>query len=285
MVAGISEVKSMRRPVFSIDGEVQSDSEVPKKIVYDLSEDQKELRSIRMSLGMTKHGFSKVLNIKQCTLDSYEYGKTKGVPLPLMDSARTLASEKSTMILNSKEMFESKSMSSILEEWAETLHIPAANATALGMMLNTTATTIRRWRKNEVRPDIGKLSKLAARVQLGPVSALKISAIYAVKKIRRSSAESKGSVFIPETSIKLALDRLNEITKTNEKLGDLVNDFVAAVGMCKKIPGDIVFIQMNSSTLQAYVKKFLAELTVTGFENNEEEDEDEDEDNNAKDED
>lgn len=266
LVAGISEVKTMKRPSL-LGGAIATpeSKEVRKKIVYTLSEDQKELRAIRVRLGMTKHGFSKALDIKQCTLDSYEYGKTKGVPLTLMESARALEEKKKGSISSSREMFETKSMSLILGEWAEKLNIPLDNAAALGRLLNTTPTTIRRWRDNKVRPDISKLSKLAARVNEGPVGALKISAIYAVKKLRSDSAESKGSVFIPESAITLALQRMREVSNPSEHLVKLIGDFEATVGGCKKIAGDPIFIQMSSLSLYGFVRRFLGELSVEGI--------------------
>lgn len=260
MVVGISAVQVLQRPTFVPHADAEMSHEPRKKIVHDLSDDQKELRSIRIRLGMTKQVFAKALEIKQCTLDSYEYGKTKGVPADTMKSAHALDSQKSDLISSSRQQFESKPMSTILGDWAEKLNIPIDNATALGRLLNTTPTTIRRWRENKVRPDISKLAKLAARVSQGPDGALKIAAIYAIKKIRSDSAESKGSVFIPENALHAALQRLRDIPGPSDALSCLITDFDAAINVCKRIPGDPSFIQMSALTLNGFVRRFLGEL-------------------------
>lgn len=262
MVAGISEIKTMQRPSLSAGAPVVEDSkDVKRKIVYSLADDQKELRAIRIRLGMTKHGFANALGIRQCTLDSYEYGKTKGVPVGLMDSARTLEVQKSDSISTSREMFEAKSMSAILSEWAEKLNIPMDNAAALGRLLNTTPTTIRRWRENKVRPDIGKLTKLAARVDRGPVGALRLSAIYAIKKLRGESAESKGFFFIPDSTIQATLDRIKEVSDPSERLVKLTADFETMLSHSKKIAGPVTFVQVGAVSLSGFVRGFLSELS------------------------
>jgi transcriptional regulator with XRE-family HTH domain len=265
MVVGISEVKTMQRPAMPVVVQEEVSSEGKQKAVYDLSDDQRDLRDIRISLGMTKQSFSSALNVKQCTLDSYEYGKTKGVPKDLMDKARKLASDRGEMMSSSRILFDDKPMSSILGEWAEKLNIPMDNSAALSRLLNTTPTTIRRWRENKVRPDLNKLTKLAERVNQGPIGAQKISAIYALKKLRSDSAESKGLVFIPDSALNTALSRVKEVKGTSDDLASLIIDFEAVIGTCNVIPGNPAFIQMNALVLHGFVRKFLGHLAIEGL--------------------
>jgi transcriptional regulator with XRE-family HTH domain len=264
MVIGIGDVQTVQRPSMPSAPSTPQPTEAKKKVVYELSEDQKELRNIRIRLGMTKQSFAAALKLKQCTLDSYEYGKTKGVPKPLMDSARELESAKAEKISSSRELFESRTMSSILGEWAEKLHIPMDNSAALGRLLNTTPTTIRRWRENKVRPDLTKLTKLAARVERGPMGALRLSALTAIKKLRTDSGVTKGQVFVPESAVNAAIERLREIKDSSDTIAMLLIDFEASVASCTKIGGDTAFYQMSAIHLHGFVRKFVAELGPGG---------------------
>jgi transcriptional regulator with XRE-family HTH domain len=273
MVIGIGDIQTVKRPSMPTAALNPQPDETKKKVVYQLSDDQKELRGIRVRLGMTKESFSTALKVKQCTLDSYEYGKTKGVPKQLMESARELESKRSEKISNSRELFENRTMSSILGEWAEKLHVPMDNSAALGRLLNTTPTTIRRWRENKVRPDIGKLSKLASRVEKGPIGAMKIAALTAIRKLRSDSGVTKGQIFVPEASVNTAIERIREVKETNAALGMLLIDFEACVAGCTKIGGDTAFYQMSAIHLHGFVRKFVNELGADGLDDEFEEDE------------
>jgi len=57
-----------------------------------LSSDQQEIKRLRCTAGMTQRKMAMTLGIRLCTYQSYEYGRTKGVPASIMEQARSLAS-------------------------------------------------------------------------------------------------------------------------------------------------------------------------------------------------
>ena len=267
--AGVSnsvEVPRYKKLIMSSQLNVDEPSKV--KAIYELSDDQRELRSIRIKLGMTKISFASALNIKHCTLDSYEYGKTKSVPKELLACAKALEAQHSEVFSTTRDNFNSKSMSDILKEWSEKLNVPNENSAALSRLLNTTPTTIRRWKENKVRRDILKLTKLAARVELGPVGALKLNVINALKSLKDGSADSAGFVFIPELSYKDAIDKIQEIKEHCASIVSILSEFEAKISSCTKIPGATVFIQMQSTLFHKYIKDMTDILSADGINEN-----------------
>lgn len=193
----------------------------PKRVrTFKLTSEQEELRNIRLKLRMTKEIFAEHLGIKQSTLDSYEYGKTQSVPENVMEAARRLAENSTDELADARDKFDAMSMSDILEMWAKRLGVPPENATLLGQMLGTTATTIRRWRANAVRPDLAKIAALDSQVSVGPQAAGMFTAKEAVIRLRSESPETKGAVFIFANLLKGAMAALSKIkapTKETQK--------------------------------------------------------------------
>ncbi len=260
VVAGMGEVVTVARPQMP---EMPADPAVDNrtKAVHTLSPEQKELREIRMRLRMTKATFSDTLGIKQCTLDSYEYGKTKTVPSGLMASARKLLKDsEGSATSNTAEGLANKSMADILNGWAAKLDIPVANATMLGKVLDATPMTIRRWRKNKVRPNAQRLAALASLVEGGAENAAQIIAIQAVRRLTATSGVSNGFCFVPMTLASDVLEKLNAISSSRPGLEIAIKDFEAELERCKKIPGKNGFYQMTASAMKRNTTRLKREM-------------------------
>lgn len=131
--------------------------------------DQIELRSIRLSLGMSQPEFAGEIGIKVPRLSSYEYGKTIGVPEHIMEAARKL--QKDAAARNALQaLYGNKTMAEIFNGWAEqiTEALRASSELApdvrvvadsyIARLLQVTETTIRRWRSNRARPSLNVIN-------------------------------------------------------------------------------------------------------------------------------
>lgn len=132
----------------------------PVKGSVVLSEDQKELRAIRLEMGRTKPQFAKDIGIEVSSLDAYEYGRTKSVPQSVMEEARTLAANFTDDLRTAKAKFSNLPMSEIVGLWANSANISLDDPDRLAVLLGTTRTTIRRWLSNESRAEISKIAVL-----------------------------------------------------------------------------------------------------------------------------
>jgi DNA-binding transcriptional regulator YiaG len=228
---------------------------------YTRTPDQEELRNIRVRLGMTKEVFAEQLGIKQSTLDSYEYGKTISVPESVMESARLLAENSSDDLAEARKKFEGRSMSEILQEWADRLGIPVENATALGNMLNTTSTTIRRWRDDKVRPDLAKLASLDTQITLGPDAAAMFAARQAITRLRKESPETKGAVFIYKSLVDGALAALSNIGKKSAAIKAGIKELDTAVSKAHRMKLDTgEYLSMDATVFGNITRKLLDSL-------------------------
>jgi DNA-binding transcriptional regulator YiaG/DNA-directed RNA polymerase specialized sigma24 family protein len=126
----------------------------------DLPQDHQDLRNIRISLEMNKPRFSKAIGIHLSSLDAYEYGRTKTIPVDVMQKARELAKNYTDSLAGTKTKFESMKMSEIIEYWSEQSGINISDPDSLSVLLGTTRTTLRRWLSNESRADIERISEL-----------------------------------------------------------------------------------------------------------------------------
>jgi len=130
-----------------------------------LSADQRELVEIRRTLCMTQSEFAEALNINVPRLSSWEYGRTKGVPAYYMAKARELLALGNRARQQGKALFEHKTMSEILAEWASVLQLDLEDTSSMASLLGVSEPTIRRWRTNEVKPSIANLVRYNALVQ------------------------------------------------------------------------------------------------------------------------
>lgn len=267
VVVGMGEVVIAQRPSVSV--EVDREEQPPvdvvgmekQKVSFVPSADQAELRQIRLRLKMTKQTFSAALKIKQCTLESYEYGKTKGVPTVYMDRARELE-KKNADETTKLESLDKLPMSQILEQWAEKLHVPVDNASILGALLNTTPTTIRRWRENKVRPDISRLSMLDSIVNSGPDGAKKAIAIGTLNKLKSHSASADGASFMPIELYERCVEKLSAAVEGSATGVALLDEFKTTIASCERTSGQKVFIQVTTFTLNRFVKRFKTEFSM-----------------------
>jgi transcriptional regulator with XRE-family HTH domain len=124
-----------------------------------------ELRSIRKRMGKTKPQFARDIGINLASLDAYEYGRTKSVPMEVMKVARELESNFTDGIAGDRVYFGNIKMSQIVEGWASKLNVKSDDHEQLASILNTTRTTIRRWLLNESRADIEKIALLNSIVE------------------------------------------------------------------------------------------------------------------------
>lgn len=229
---------------------------------YQRTSEQEELRNIRLQLGMTKEMFAEQLGIKQSTLDSYEYGKTNSVPGPVMSAARRLAENSSDDLAEARKKFEGLSMNEILQGWAERLGVPIENATLLANMLNTTATTIRRWRDDKVRPDLAKLLVLDNQITMGPEGAAIFAAKQAVQRLRKESPETKGAVFIFANLMNGAVAALRNIEKPKKDTRAALADLRAAIAKAQQITMDTGdYLIMDASTFSNITRRLADSLS------------------------
>lgn len=130
-----------------------------------LSLDQEELVNIRHQLSYSQDVFAKALGIGVPCLASYEYGRTSGVPLAVMETARGLLDE--IGCADVKE-YENIPMNKILAGWAKQMGIPYEEDITLSKALTVSPATISRWKNNKTRPPlIGKPGRLGESGKLG----------------------------------------------------------------------------------------------------------------------
>lgn len=151
-------VLEVSKELHKLRNDSQKEKSVKEKI--EIPADHRELREIRIKMGMTKPQFAKSIEVHITSLDAYEYGKTKTVPKSVMDTARLLASNFTDEFFEVKQIFANMQMSQIVHRWAGMASIDVDDFDKLAVLLGTTRTTIRRWLSNESRAEISKLSAL-----------------------------------------------------------------------------------------------------------------------------
>ncbi len=122
-----------------------------------ISADCRRLREIRLALCMTQVSFSEQLGISTATLLSYEYGRTLTIKEDIMKKAEELFSEQKVVVLRNKEKF-SRPMPEIIESWCQMLGATGEDRIEVLIdVLNVDKSTVYRWQKQEMRPNIGML--------------------------------------------------------------------------------------------------------------------------------
>lgn len=122
-----------------------------------LTHDQQELVDIRNTLHMSQPDFAAALGINVPCLSAYEYGRTKKVPDHTMMAARELLAGGNKAVEDVIATYDGTPMSEIINRWADEMQVRQDDLHTLAVMLQTTETTIRRWRNNEARPKVQAL--------------------------------------------------------------------------------------------------------------------------------
>lgn len=108
-----------------------------------LSHDQEELRSLRMSLGLTQTLMSARLGLKLPTYQAYEYGRTKGVPKKVMVEAKKLQADPEYSSTENK--YKGMTMREIAQSWSKRIGLGPNNPQKLAMALGINKSSTSRW--------------------------------------------------------------------------------------------------------------------------------------------
>lgn len=125
-----------------------------------ISADQAELRSIRISMSKTKSQFAKDIGIGVAALDSYEYGITINVPKDVMDNARALLTNFTDEYANVKSIYGGWTSCRMISHWSDIVGIDITNYSALALRFGTSSITIKRWVFNKSMPKIEKIYEI-----------------------------------------------------------------------------------------------------------------------------
>ncbi len=149
--------------------EAEEDPEMRKKVLplkkaRELSPEQRELRKIRLNLGLSQIEMASKVGCKLPTYQAYEYGKTSSVKQEVMDAARKIKINPKFSYID--QLYRNKSMRVIANEWCARLRIPPDSPTELGAILNVDKSTCSRWFDKEanVIPPMEKMVTYERRV-------------------------------------------------------------------------------------------------------------------------
>lgn len=109
----------------------------------ELSEEQKKLREWRLEGGLSQVEMADRVGIKLSTYQAYEYGKTKSVPIQVMESARNVKANPQFSYV--QKLYRNKSMGQVANEWLARLGLPPDSVTELAQVLNIEKSTVSRW--------------------------------------------------------------------------------------------------------------------------------------------
>jgi transcriptional regulator with XRE-family HTH domain len=157
------------RAVIGQDVEPEEDAEMrkkalPLKAARTLSPEQRELRKMRLDLGLSQIDMASRVGCKLPTYQAYEYGKTSSVKAAVMDAARKLKIDPKFSYVD--QVYGKKSMRVIANDWAARLGLNADSPTELAAVLGVDKSTCSRWfdKKLTVVPDMEKMVTYERRV-------------------------------------------------------------------------------------------------------------------------
>lgn len=104
--------------------------------------DVEALKRLRENAGLTQVGMAGRLGIKLPTYQSYEYGRTKGVPKRVMEAARNLSVDPDYSYVVA--LYGGRPMHEIAREWLTDMGLPLKPA-ALAKVLNIDKSNASRW--------------------------------------------------------------------------------------------------------------------------------------------
>ena len=132
---------------------------------YNLSKDQQELLDIYKKLhedsGITQAVFAEKLNIGGARLASYLYGRTSGVPEPIIKAARLVAKSPDHV----KSKFGGISMQEIMLKWARMLGMKTIIDAKIAPFIGVSISTVCRWRNGDSRPSNVELIRYDAAIR------------------------------------------------------------------------------------------------------------------------
>lgn len=126
----------------------------PRKKQREPNEAHRRFREIRRSLGLTKSAYAEKLHITRSSVDAYEYGKTTTVPEHILRAAEDLA-RNANLAAEAVEPIDRA-----VARWAGALNIDLGDTPALAKALQTTSTTIRRWKARQATPSMARLGDI-----------------------------------------------------------------------------------------------------------------------------
>ena len=121
----------------------------PSKITH------RQLRDIRIKLGLSQVEMSEKLGVKLPTYQSYEYGKTHTVNEDVLTRARQLALEDDYSF--TREKFSGKNMAEIARNWAERLGVDPERVTEFASTMGVNKSTVSRWLTKNPVPNVWEL--------------------------------------------------------------------------------------------------------------------------------
>lgn len=108
-----------------------------------LTDEQKELRSLRAKAGLAQSEMAMRLGVKLATLQSYEYGRTQRVPLEVMVRARCVVGDPNYHA--AKALYQDTSITEIASAWMSRLQIKRGRYSDLAAVLSVDRATVSRW--------------------------------------------------------------------------------------------------------------------------------------------
>jgi transcriptional regulator with XRE-family HTH domain len=126
----------------------------PKELGQD-KVTHRQLRDIRLKLGLSQVEMAEKLGVKLPTYQSYEYGKTRRVNEDVLMRARQLAADDDYSYV--REKFAGKTMDEIARHWAERLGIEPDRVTDLASTIGVNKSTVSRWLANSQMPNVWEL--------------------------------------------------------------------------------------------------------------------------------
>ena len=135
------------------DDMIRRDKPRNKLTANRLSDEQRELRKLRGQAGLSQPDMASLLGLKLSTLQSYEYGRTKGVPAEVIEDARKIANRSDYR--QQEALYTGKSIIEVATGWMHRLDIPSGAFSQLAEVLAVDRSTVSRWfdENNETRQE------------------------------------------------------------------------------------------------------------------------------------